>query len=116
MYPLNSPLSDEQIETWFSQDSTSAIKIAQELLGDTWGNLSDIRKRAVVDLSYNLGKARLAKFTAFLAAVKVGDFNAAGKELRNSAWFTQVGRRGPNIQTMIVQDVDPTRCNVKFPE
>lgn len=107
-YPIGTPISDTQIETWYTQDSSSAIKIAQELCGPTWGEYSDIRKRAIADLSYNLGKSRLSKFSKFLAAMKAKDYNTAGKELRDSKWFDQVGKRGPNIITMVVQNVDPT--------
>lgn len=114
-YPLGSPISDAQVETWYQQDSGSAIKIAMDLLGDTWGNLSDIRKRAVVDLSYNLGKARLAQFTQFLTALKAENYNVAGQELMNSKWYVQVKRRGKDVTTMIVSDVDPTNCAIKFP-
>ena len=114
-YPLGSPISTEQIETWFSQDSTTAIKIGQELMGDTWGDLSDVRKRAVTDLSFNLGKPRLSKFINFLAAMKKEDYTAAGLALKNSKWYGQVGKRGPNIVTMITQDVDPNGCDKKFP-
>ena len=114
-YPLDSPISSEQIETWFTQDSSSAIKISQELLGDTWSELSDIRKRAVTDLAFNLGKAQLSKFVMFLAAMRAQKFDAAGLALRDSVWFTQVGRRGPDVVAMITQNIDPTRCDKKFP-
>lgn len=114
MYPLHSPIPKSQIETWFTQDSSTAIKIAQELLGTTWADLSDVRKRAVIDLSYNLGKARLAQFTLFLAAMRAKNFTLAGNELRNSTWFSQVGRRGPTVVTMISQDVDASGCSKKI--
>ncbi len=115
-YPVGSPISDEQVQTWYQQDSISAIKGAQELIGiDVWGSMSDIRKRACADLCFNIGKNKMAKFVVFLAAVKAGNWQNAGVALRDSTWYTQVGRRGPNLVTMIVQDVDPTRCNVKFP-
>ncbi len=115
LYPVGTPISADQIDTWYTQDSSSAIKIAQEFMGNTWSDLSDIRKRAIVDLSYNMGKARLGTFTGFISAMKVKDFDRAGVELRNSKWYTQVGRRGPNIVVMVVQNVDPTNANKKFP-
>lgn len=114
MYPLGSPISDDQIETWFTQDSSSAIKIAQELLGTTWDEISDVRKRGVVDLSYNLGKARLAQFTQFLSAMKAKNFAVAGTELRNSIWFNQVGRRGPAVVGMVSQDIDIAGCTKRI--
>ena len=44
------------------------------------------------------------------------NYDAASIQLRDSAWYTQVGRRGPNIVTMIAQDVDTNGCDKKFPE
>jgi len=115
-YPVPTPISVETVSTWFKEDAQTSIKAAQVLLGiDVWGDLSDVRKRAVADLAYNLGQGRLAKFVRFLAAMKAGDYNAAGESLRNSKWFTQVARRGPNIITMVVQNVDPLGCDKKFP-
>jgi lysozyme len=114
MYPLGAPISNEQINQWYEQDSVSAIKGIQELLGiDVWGELSDIRKRACADLCYNLGKAGLGKFKTFLSCMKNQDYASAGNALRDSKWFTQVGRRGTNIITMIVQNVDPLKCDKK---
>lgn len=116
LYPVPTPISEEQVSTWFQQDAQISIIGAQRLLGiDVWGDLSDVRKRACADLCYNLGETKLSKFVKFISAMKSGKYNIAGESLRNSKWFTQVGRRGPNIITMIVNDVDPTNCGVKYP-
>lgn len=113
MYPLGSPISDEQIETWYSQDSLTATKIAQELMGDTWANLSDIRKRAVIDLSFNLGKPRLSKFVKFIAAMKANDWQTAGQELKGTPYAKQVQGRADDIIAMVVNNIDPTGCSGK---
>jgi lysozyme len=113
--PIGSPISSSQVDTWYAQDSESAIKIAQEFSGDAWSTLSDVRKRAVVDLSYNLGKGGISKFVNFKRSLRSGNYAAAGQDLRDSAWYNQVGRRGPNITTMISQDVDPTGSDKKYP-
>ena len=115
-YPVPTAVSEAQVNTWFNQDAPTSIKGVQELLGmDVWANLSDIRKRASADLCYNMGKGRLSKFRRFIAGMKANDWNLAGASLRDSVWFTQVGRRGPNIITMIVNNVDPNGCDKKFP-
>ena len=114
--PIGTPIAESQVTAWFNQDAPTSIKGAQDLLGtDVWGNLSDVRKRACADLCYNMGQGRLSKFTRFIAGMKSGDYNLAGASLRDSKWFTQVGRRGPNIITMITQNVDPNGCDKKFP-
>lgn len=115
LYPLGSPISDEQINTWYEQDSLTAIKIAQVFLGDTWNEISDVRKRAICDLAYNLGQPRLNKFVNFQKSMKAQNFNQAALDLKDSLWYKQVGRRGPNITTMISQNIDPNKCNQKFP-
>ena len=114
LYPKGTPISDDQINTWYRQDSLIAIRIAQNNMGSKWSDLSDIRKRAIIDLSYNLG-SKISQFSQFLSAMKAGDYNRAGQELKNSKWYAQVGRRGPNIVTMVVNNIDPNRCDKKFP-
>jgi lysozyme len=113
-YPLGTPVPLSQINTWFEQDTTTAVKIAQTLCS-SWNDLTDIRKRALADLAYNLGQTRLSKFTNFLQAMNKNDFSTAAKELKDSKWYSQVGKRGPNIVTMIAQSVDPNNCDKKFP-
>lgn len=115
-YPVPTPIEVRQVQQWFEQDAQFSISGAQRLLGmTTWDNLSDNRKRACADLCFNLGEGRLSKFVRFIAAMKAGDYNAAGNSLRDSKWFQQVKRRGPNIISMIEHDIDVTRCGSKFP-
>lgn len=109
-YPLGTPVSEEQVDRWFQEDKKTAIKIAQTLTGDSWNDLSDERKRAMVDLSYNLGQPRLSKFKNFRDAMDKKDYDRAAAELKNSKWYTQVGKRGPNIVSMIANSTDPTGC------
>ena len=115
-FPVPTPVSPAQVTAWFQLDAPISISGAQRLLGiDTWGNLSDVRKRACADLCYNMGEGRLSKFVRFIAAMKAGNYDLAGQSLRESAWFTQVGLRGPKIIAMIVQNIDPNGCDKKFP-
>ena len=114
-YPVPTPVSEEQVSAWFQQDASTCIKDAQNFVGmDCWSQLSDNRKRALADLAYNMGGARLGKFVSFKAAMKSGDYDAAGASLKSSKWFTQVASRGPKIISQIVNDVDPNGCDKSF--
>ena len=115
LFPVGTNISEAQIEQWYLADSSSAIKIAHEMFQVVWDDLSDIRKRALVDLAYNLGKSKLSAFVNFIASIKAKNFSKAGADLHDSLWYRQVGRRGPNIIAMIVQSVDPNGCDKKFP-
>lgn len=116
MMPVGTPVSDEQISRWFQADSATSIKDAQAFVGmETWAKLSDNRKRAVADLAYNMGGPRLGQFKNLRAAIQKEDWAAAGNSLRNSKWYTQVGRRGPAVTSQLVNGVDPNGCDKKFP-
>lgn len=110
MYPLGSPVPAGQVDQWLTQDTTTSLKICQKLFDTCWPSLSDVRKRALVDLAFNLGQTRFSRFTDFIKSMNAGDFNKAAIDLKNSKWYTQVGQRGQNIVTMIGQSVDPLNC------
>lgn len=63
--------------------------------------LTETRKRAMIDLCFNLGLPRLQKFVKFLKAMSLGNYDTAANELMDSTWFKQVGLRGPEVVGMI---------------
>lgn len=68
----------------------------------TWfPDLDAIRQRVMVDLAFNLGMGGLLGFRKFLAAMGRGDYLTAKKELESSAWYGQVGPRGPHLCSML---------------
>lgn len=66
-----------------------------------WHELDDNRKAATVDFHFNLGAPTFNTFKRFIAAMNVHNYEKAGDELTDSRWFDQVGRRGPNIRSII---------------
>ena len=54
--------------------------------------LSPIRKSILADMSYNLGN-KLFQFQNMQKAVQAGDAEAVKREMKNSKWYKQVGRR-----------------------
>lgn len=68
----------------------------------TWfSELDSIRQRVLVDLAFNLGFPGLLQFRKFLAAMGRTDYHAAAKELRDSAWYGQVGQRAHRLCAML---------------
>ncbi len=64
-------------------------------------DLDATRQIALVDLAFNLGLGGLAQFKKFLAAMARTDYENAADELVASAWYRQVGVRGPDVVSMI---------------
>lgn len=68
---------------------------------DFYERLNDARKAVMMDLYHNMGLTRLLGFKKMLSAAQMGNFDEAAKELKDSRYFTQVGRRGRRNFTMM---------------
>ena len=76
-------------------------RAAEQVLGDTWNVLNDVRREAMIDMAFNMGPGNLAKFKNMLAALSDEDFETASAEALSSRWATQVGKRADRIAERI---------------
>jgi lysozyme len=56
---------------------------------------------ALVNVCFNMGRSRLKKFRKMFAAIKAGDWDLAGKELLDSKYAKQVGRRAVELSIQL---------------
>lgn len=82
---------------WMVDDKLGSLDAALPWLS----GLSEPRQRAVANMAYNLGVTKLLKFDTFLSLLKSGQYEAAADDLETTAWWKQVGPRGPRIQALI---------------
>jgi len=76
----------------------------KELLNFPWyDDLTSCRKRALLNMMYNLGFTRFNKFKKMIKAFKVGDYPLAADEALDSEWAKQVGSRAERIADLIRQ-------------
>ena len=68
-----------------------------------WRGLSEARRRALLNMAFNLGLPRLLGFTAMLADLESGDFAGAARETIDSRWARQVGARAQRIATLLAE-------------
>jgi lysozyme len=71
-----------------------------------WRDMDAARQRVCLNLCFNMGANRLAGFHDMLAAVRLGDWAAAAAEMKDSAWFKQVGVRAPRLVAMMATGQD----------
>lgn len=88
-------LSDALIDRIFGDDVDDAIADLDSLW-PAWRGLSERRKRALINLCFQLGRDRLAGFVRFWAALRRHDYDLAADELIDSLWYrqTQPARTG----------------------
>lgn len=65
-------------------------------------NLDPVRRAVVVDMIYNMGLEKVLKFRRMLAALKVHDWVAAERELKDSKYYQQVKGRSERNAKMIL--------------
>lgn len=100
-------LTDAQIYKLLEGDMDSAIADSKSVF-PKFTDLSDVRQRVIADMMFNLGKSKFSGFKNMIAAIKVGDFAKAADEMKNSAWYRQVGQRGKTLEKMVRTDMDPS--------
>ena len=59
--------------------------------------LDTIRQDVIVEMDFNLGIKRLKKFKKMLAACSRKDYETAAREMLNSLWARQVGKRAETL-------------------
>ncbi len=66
-----------------------------------WNGLTETRKMALVDMCFNLGPGGFLSFKKMLAALERGDYEQAAREMLDSRWARQVGRRAEELAEMM---------------
>lgn len=101
------------------EDNPIPEKIANDLLGHDIGQtlakcerwrwfypLSDVRKRVIVNMVFNIGAGGVARFRRMIDAIECGEFDRAAHEMRDSLWYSQVGQRAERLAVMMETDDD----------
>jgi lysozyme len=93
-------LSDDEVNYLLENDIARIIK---ELSSEyTWFNdLDDVRKDAMIDISFNLGATRLRGFKKALAAMEEANYKLAAQEFLDSKWSRDVKGRSHELVSMI---------------
>lgn len=69
--------------------------------------LDSVRKRALIDMAFNVGVEGLRKSPKMLQALLVGSYQTAANEMLDGPWKAQVGVRADTLASMIRTGHDP---------
>ena len=70
------------------------------------------RAEALLDMAYNMGVYGLSKFAKTLNLIEHEQYEEASKNLKNTRWYKQVGRRSKAISKMIATGTYPDLSEV----
>tara|TARA_A100001515_G_scaffold67138_1_gene53336 strand:- start:253 stop:702 length:450 start_codon:yes stop_codon:yes gene_type:complete len=101
---VGTPVSQEVVDMYYDQDFRKHYSEALHVFGndEDWNKLPEDIQHVLVNMCFNLGGSRLSKFQNMLQACRQHDWNRMAKEMEDSKWFYQVGRRGKELQDMVL--------------
>lgn len=68
-----------------------------------WRRLSESRQRVILNMAFQLGVAGLLAFRKALAAMQVGDYQEAGRQMLDSEWAKQTPLRAARLIARMVE-------------
>lgn len=90
------PVAQDIIMRWLRED----IEEAKNGLFQSFpfvATVERVRQEVFINMSFNLGITRLRGFKKMWAAVERGDWEIAAKEMIDSKWARQVGKRATEL-------------------
>lgn len=99
-WPVGTPVTDERILAVFHEDFLDALEDAESLVDRLYFHPDNVI-RVLVNMAFNLGRARLRKFKKMLAAIERHDYGTAADEMVDSKWYRQVKRRGVELENVM---------------
>ena len=92
-------LSDDEIDYLLVNDVNRCKAEAKQF--DWYEELDTVRREAILNLLFNLGRPRFMGFKKAIAALADHDYSLSADEFYDSRWRTQVGQRAEDICHMI---------------
>jgi lysozyme len=92
-------LSDDEIDYLLVNDVNICKAEAKEF--DWYEDLNTVRREAILNLLFNLGRSRFGQFKMAIAGLQRQDYDEAADQFWDSRWRTQVGKRAEDICHMI---------------
>ena len=94
--PIGTPITMDRVNELFAQDMDTAIEDCQSII-DGFDELPQEARHILINMAFNLGRTRLAKFKKMIAAIEAGDWNEAANQMHDSKWRQQVSARAGRL-------------------
>lgn len=103
--PEGTMVSDGRVEEVYDADFDKHVEECIHLYeskgGDDWDGLPEDIQHVLINMTFNLGGTRFARFNNMWNAVIAGDWEKMAVEMEDSKWFKQVGRRSVELQEIV---------------
>ena len=103
--PEGTPVSQEVVDRYYDADFTKHVDETLHVCGAhdiDFDNLPENIQHVLVNMCFNLGANRLAKFRNMLKACSESNWEEMAAQMEDSKWYGQVGRRSVELQEMVL--------------
>jgi len=97
LYPKGTEIPDSVADGWFTQDMKEADELLTSVLEDKKVYVPDDVYSILLNMTFNMGSENLLEFDKMWAAIEVGDWEEASKEMLDSKWHKTVGNRAVRL-------------------
>ena len=94
--PVGTPVSAERVREVFEVDIEKSIYYCEAQYAQ-WHNWPEEVQLIMVNMMFNMGPTRMAKFKNMHAALSIKDWKQAAAEGRDSLWYRQVTNRAERL-------------------
>ena len=103
-WEVGTAVSQEVVDMYYDNDFNKHLKEAIHVVGEEdFENLPEDIQRVIVNMCFNLGGTRLSKFKNMLAACRSHNWQEMARQMQDSRWYYQVGRRSQELQRMVLE-------------
>lgn len=102
--PVGTPVDQDIVDGYFEIDFYEHVAETIQVFGnyEKFYVLPETIQHVLVDMCFNLGAPRLAKFKNMLNACREHNWSEMAIQMEDSRWYNQVGLRSRNLQTMVL--------------
>jgi len=103
-WEVGTPVTQEVVDMYYKDDFEKHYKETIHVFGseEDFENLPEPIQRVLVNMCFNLGGTRLSKFRNMLKACREHNWKEMAKQMEDSRWFGQVGRRSKELQDIVL--------------
>ena len=99
---LGFTLTDGAVDKLLCISIEDAVNDAEAVVPG-FNDMSDARQRVFINMAFNLGRDRLAKFKKMANACRLFNWEEASRQMLSSKWAGQVGARADRLAAMVIQ-------------
>lgn len=103
--PEGTPVSQERVDEVYDIDFDKHVEECIHVFkgkgGEDFYSLPEDIQHVLINMTFNLGGTRFAKFNNMWKGVIENDWEKVAVEMEDSRWFKQVGRRSIELQEIV---------------